>query len=134
VRAGLLVYLTAGEAGRLLTGVSELSAPGSQLSFEHDPAATATLAGQARQMPALRPYASLWKGGLGADAPQSLAAHGWQPQGHDLAAVAAACGRPVPGPRRLPHRRPNGPVTAGAFPPGQAGSSDGAPIPLAGVS
>jgi O-methyltransferase involved in polyketide biosynthesis len=52
VRAGLLLYLTAGEAGRLLTGVGELSAPGSQLSFEHDPAATATLAGQAWQMPA----------------------------------------------------------------------------------
>ena len=37
----------------------------------------AALAGQARQMPALQPYASLWKGGLG-----------------------AAYGRPVPGPAR----------------------------------
>ena len=60
----------------------------------------AALAGQARQMPALQPYASLWKGGLGGDAPRWLAGHGWQPQSHDLAAVAAAYGRPVPGPAR----------------------------------
>ena len=97
---GLLLYLTAQEAGRLLTGVSELSAPGSQLSFEHDPAAAAALAGQARQMPALRPYAPLWKGGLGGEAPRWLAGRGWRPRVHDLAAVAAAYGRPVPGPAR----------------------------------
>jgi methyltransferase (TIGR00027 family) len=97
---GLLLYLTAGEASRLLTAVSELSAPGSQLAFEHDPEAPAALAGQARQMPALQPYASLWKGGLGGDAPRWLAGHGWQPQSHDLAAVAASYGRPVPGPAR----------------------------------
>jgi methyltransferase (TIGR00027 family) len=97
---GLLLYLTAEQASRLLTEVSELSAPGSRLSFEHDPEAAATLAGQARQMPALRRYASLWRGGLGGDAPGWLAGRGWQPQVRDLAAVAAAYGRPVPDPSR----------------------------------
>jgi O-methyltransferase involved in polyketide biosynthesis len=62
---GLLIYLTPEEARRLLTGIIELSAPGSQLAFEHSPMATATLTGQARQMPAMHQYTSLWKGGLG---------------------------------------------------------------------
>jgi Leucine carboxyl methyltransferase len=62
---GLLIYLTPEEARRLLTGIIELSSPGSQLAFEHSPMATATLTGQARQMPALHQYTSLWKGGLG---------------------------------------------------------------------
>jgi len=93
---GLLLYLTAGEARRLLTCVSELSAPGSQLSFEHSPKAGATLTAQARQMPAMQQYTSLWKGGLGDDAPGWLTSHGWQPQFHELAALAASCQRPAP--------------------------------------
>ncbi len=97
---GLLIYLTAGEAGRLLTGVSELSAPGSQLSFEHGPMATATLTGQARQMPAMQEYTSLWKGGLGDDARRWLTGHAWQPQFRELAALAASYRRPVPGQAR----------------------------------
>jgi O-methyltransferase involved in polyketide biosynthesis len=116
---GLLLYLTAQQAGRLLTGVSELSAPGSRLAFEHDPEAAAALAGQARQTPALRPYASLWKGGLGGDASRWLAGHGGQPRSHDLAAVAACYGRPVPGPAR------------GSF---LTAVRPGPSLPLAGVS
>lgn len=97
---GLLIYLTAAEAERLLSGVSELSAPGSQLSFEHSPMAAARLTDQARQMPAMQQYTSLWKGGLGDDAPRWLTGHGWQPQFHELAAVAASCRRPLPGQAR----------------------------------
>jgi methyltransferase (TIGR00027 family) len=96
---GLLLYLTADEAGQLLTGVSALSAPGSRLSFEHSPTAAAALTAQARQMPAMQQYAKLWKGGLG-DAPGWLISHGWQPQYHELAPLAASYRRPVPGSAR----------------------------------
>src|SRR5258708_12099867 len=57
---GLLLYLTADEAGHLLTGVSELSAPGSRLSFEHSPIASAALTPTPRPLPAMRPYTAPW--------------------------------------------------------------------------
>jgi methyltransferase (TIGR00027 family) len=97
---GLLLYLTADEARRLLTALTQLSAPGSRLSFEHSPSGAAALTGQARQMPALQQYASLWKGGLGDDAPRWLTGHGWQPQFHELAALSDSYRRPVPRPAR----------------------------------
>jgi len=97
---GLLLYLTAGEAAQLLTGVGELSAPASQLSFEHSPMASATLTATARQMPAMQQYTSLWKGGLGDDAPAWLTGHGWQTRFHELAELANSYRRPVPGPAR----------------------------------
>jgi methyltransferase (TIGR00027 family) len=93
---GLLLYLTPTEASRLLIDMGELSAPGSQLSFEHGSIATSALFAQARTLPGMSQYAALWKGGLGEDAPGWLARHGWQPQFHDRAALAAAYGRPVP--------------------------------------
>jgi len=93
---GLLIYLSAAEAERLLDGISQLSAPGSQLAFEHSPMAAATLADQARQMPAMRQYTKLWKGGLGNGAPRWLTGHRWQPALHELAILAAAYQRPVP--------------------------------------
>lgn len=97
---GLLIYLTADDAGRLLTSVTGLSAPGSQLSFEHSPEGTAALLDRTRQTPSLHRYAGLWKGGLGTDAPRWLASHGWRPSLHELAALATDYGRPVPGQAR----------------------------------
>ena len=64
-----------------------MSSPVPSMMSEDVRRGPAALAGQARQMPALQPYASLWKGGLGGDAPRWLAGHGWQPQSDDLAAV-----------------------------------------------
>ncbi len=78
--------------------VTGLSAPASRLAFEHSPASAAALAGHARQMPGLQPYAPLWKGGLGDEAPGWLTGHGWQPRFRELAAIAGSCHRPVPGP------------------------------------
>jgi len=92
---GLLIYLTPAEAERLLTAVTSLSAPGSQLAFEHNPAGRDTLTARAAQVPAMRQYAELWKGGL-ADAPGWLTSHGWRTQFHALAAVGSSCSRPVP--------------------------------------
>jgi methyltransferase (TIGR00027 family) len=93
---GLLLYLTADEAARLLTDIGELSGPGSQLSFEHGGIAGSALLTQARALPAMDQYTTLWEGGLGEDAPGWLSRHGWQPQFHDRAELAAAYGRPVP--------------------------------------
>jgi len=123
---GVLLYLTTGEAGRLLSRVSALSAPGSRLGFEHSPAAADELAAQARRLSALREYAALWKGGLGDGAPAWLVAHGWRPEFRGLAAVAGCYRREVAGPRRggfltatrgtpgAPTRYPTGPISAPA--------------------
>lgn len=93
---GLLLYLTAGEAIRLLADTGELSAPDSRLSFEHGSIAGSALLAQARTLPEMAQYTALWKDGLGEDAPGWLARHGWQPQFHDRARLAAAYRRSVP--------------------------------------
>jgi methyltransferase (TIGR00027 family) len=97
---GLLIYLSADEAARLLSAVGELSARGSQLAFEFEQRAAADtgLLDQARAIPALAQVTRLWKGGLGGDAPDWLTRHGWQPRSHDRAALAAAYGRAVTSP------------------------------------
>jgi methyltransferase (TIGR00027 family) len=93
---GLLVYLSAEQAAGLLAAVGELSAPTSRLAFEHGDVAAASLLARARAIPAMDPFTSLWKGGLGADAPDWLARRGWQVRLHDRAALAAAYGRAAP--------------------------------------
>ncbi len=93
---GLLIYLSAEEAARLLTAVGELSAPTSQLAFEHGNIADTSLLAQARAIPAMDQFTKLWMGGLGADAPDWLTRHGWQAHTNDRAALAAAYGRAVP--------------------------------------
>jgi methyltransferase (TIGR00027 family) len=93
---GLLVYLTAAEAGRLLAGVTAFSPPGSRIAFEHLPTGVTTLADRALALPTLRPYADLWKGGLGEETPHRLAGSGWRTEFHDLATLAASYRRPLP--------------------------------------
>jgi methyltransferase (TIGR00027 family) len=94
---GLLIYLSADQAARLLSAVGELSAGGSQLAFEfeHRSGAGTGLLDQARAIPALAEVTRMWKGGLGGDAPDWLSRHGWQPRSHDRAALAASYGRAV---------------------------------------
>ncbi len=94
---GVLLYLTTGEAGRLLSRVTALSAAGSWLGFEHSPAAAGELTAQASRLPSLREYAPLWKGGLADGASGWLVAHGWRPEFRELAAVAGGYRRNVPG-------------------------------------
>jgi methyltransferase (TIGR00027 family) len=94
---GLLIYLSADQAAHLLTAVGELSAPISQLAFEHGTIADSPLLAQARAIPAMDQFTKLWKGGLGAHAPDWLSRHGWQVRTHERAALAAAHGRAVPG-------------------------------------
>ncbi|NUP76812.1 MAG: SAM-dependent methyltransferase [Nonomuraea sp.] len=92
---GLLIYLGAEEAGRLLDEVGALSAPGSTLAFEHDPATAAELIERARTMPELRRVAALWKGGLREDATTWLGARGWRTRIVERAALAERYGRPA---------------------------------------
>jgi methyltransferase (TIGR00027 family) len=90
---GLLAYLTADEATLLLTRVGALSAPDSRLSLERNNAAR-TLAEGDRS--GIEEYATLWKGGLGADTAGWLGDHGWRTETHSLREVAASYGRPAP--------------------------------------
>ncbi|MDT7805962.1 MAG: hypothetical protein QOI78_9395 [Actinomycetota bacterium] len=91
---GLLVYLSYEDADKMLTTVSELSAPGSRVSFEHRPTDTADgLLARARATPTGERVTRLWLGGLGGRAPEWLREHGWEPTAHTRAELAAGYGR-----------------------------------------
>ncbi|MGW5724007.1 class I SAM-dependent methyltransferase [Amycolatopsis sp. NPDC003865] len=91
---GLLVYLSREDSDRMLTTVSELSAPGSRVSFEHRTAETPdSLLARAKATPGAERVTSLWKGGLGDRGPEWLREHGWEPTTVTRSAVAAGYGR-----------------------------------------
>jgi hypothetical protein len=50
---GLLIYLTADEAERLLTTITGIRAAGSRLAFEHNPAGRQALTATAARIPAM---------------------------------------------------------------------------------
>ena len=93
---GLLIYLGAGDAARLLTAVEARSASGSRLALEsgggHD-----WLHNQAAATPGAEQLAALWEGGLGEDPAAWLTRRGWEAESHSLAALAAGYGRPTRG-------------------------------------
>ncbi|MFI9810218.1 SAM-dependent methyltransferase [Streptomyces sp. NPDC052301] len=90
---GLLVYLTADEAGALLRTVGELSAPLSRLGLERGRSGRTTL-----DDPSVAHITSLWKGGLGAGTAEWLEGHCWDTEAHPLDTVAAHYGRPTANP------------------------------------
>jgi methyltransferase (TIGR00027 family) len=92
---GLLVYLSYDEASGMLATASELSAPGSQLSFEHAGQDGNGLLARARAMPDAGRLTAMWKGGLGGRAPHWLADHGWQCHIQSRSDLAARYGRPL---------------------------------------
>ncbi|WP_261567669.1 SAM-dependent methyltransferase [Frankia gtarii] len=95
---GLLPYLDADQAARLLTTIGELSAPGSLLGFEYQ-AADTWLLDELRATPELAEFARLLKGGLDEPAVGWLSRHGWRVLHTQLRAdLAAAAGRDAPGP------------------------------------
>jgi methyltransferase (TIGR00027 family) len=103
---GLLVYLSYADADRMLTTVSDLSAPGSRVSFEHRTAETpGSLLARAKATSGGEHVTRLWKGGLGDRAPEWLREHGWEPATVTRAELAAEYGRPDEG-------TPDGFVTA----------------------
>jgi methyltransferase (TIGR00027 family) len=91
---GLLIYLSAAEATHLLTTVDTLSGPGSRAAFEFEAIDARTLREQARRLPVVAGYASLWRGGR-PDAPAWLARHGWRLTTHGASDVGARYGRPA---------------------------------------
>jgi O-methyltransferase involved in polyketide biosynthesis len=91
---GLLAYLTAEEATRLLAAVGAMSPPGGRLAVEYG--GGGALLARAGALPALAEYAALWHGGLGDATADWLAGHGWHVRTHDGATFAAALGRPEP--------------------------------------
>jgi methyltransferase (TIGR00027 family) len=95
---GLLVYLTAEEAGQLLDTTTGLSALGSTIAFEYnDTRDGGGAVSHARTMPGMNRITALWKGGLGADTPDWLGRHGWRVQTHSIGPVAASYHRSIPG-------------------------------------
>lgn len=90
---GLLVYLSADEAGRLLDSIGELSAPGSTLAFEYDD--ENRLITDAAAAPAMARYVEMWQGGLGRDTRDRLHRQGWTTLMVGIADVAARHGRDV---------------------------------------
>lgn len=92
---GLLIYLSADQAARLLTGVGTLSHPGSQLALERGDYAP-SLISETRTTARGARLAALWQGGLGQDHAAWLGEHGWQAVRHDMGQAAAGYGRPAP--------------------------------------
>ncbi len=92
---GLLVYLTAEDAAKVLTRVTSLSAPGSTLSCEHRDRER----NPNREPPteAMRRLVSMWQGGLGTQTATWLADHGWDITTHNGMALAESYGRAEPG-------------------------------------
>jgi methyltransferase (TIGR00027 family) len=95
---GLLIYLTATQAARLLEAVTELSAPASRLSFEQS-----TLTSTPDTLTALRrtgetpAVTRLWQGGLGEDGAAWLRERGWAISTVDRLELAREYGREIPG-------------------------------------
>ncbi|MFJ8045532.1 SAM-dependent methyltransferase [Kitasatospora sp. NPDC096147] len=88
---GLLVYLDAGEAARLLSAVGRLSAPGSRLLTEQGRDVSRTPAEQG-----LTEMTALWRGGLGPGTGDWLEAHGWRTESTAIEDFAASVGRQLP--------------------------------------
>ncbi|WP_026239171.1 SAM-dependent methyltransferase [Parafrankia discariae] len=97
---GIIVYLSAEEAERLLTDVTRLSAPGSRLALEDSKGLADEMIEQARHIPPLGEFADLWKGGLEGASPAWLGDHGWRGREIDSTTVATGLHRPIP--ERLP--------------------------------
>jgi methyltransferase (TIGR00027 family) len=85
---GLLVYLSAEEATRLLTTVTELSAPGSRISCEHRDDASESLMDRVRETPEMAHVLAMWKGGLGRELGGWLTRNGWHVETFDANALA----------------------------------------------
>jgi methyltransferase (TIGR00027 family) len=85
---GLLVYLTAEEAAGVLGALTDAAAPGSTLALERGIRWT----GRPVE-PSLARITSLWKGGLGPDTEDWLAARGWLTEYHPAEDLAIRHGR-----------------------------------------
>ncbi|WP_433781443.1 SAM-dependent methyltransferase [Actinomycetospora sp. CA-101289] len=88
---GLLYALDEPAADTLLDRITTASAPGSTIAFDHLEASPSFRTALREIDPALD---ALWRGGPG-DPGQWLSRHGWNPEVHELADIAADHGRSV---------------------------------------
>jgi O-methyltransferase involved in polyketide biosynthesis len=89
---GLLIYLTADEAARLLERIDALSCPGSVIFLEYVP--KAQVLAETEHLSAMSEVSGLWRGGL--DAPQDwLASRGWAVQEAQLVELARRYSRKI---------------------------------------
>jgi methyltransferase (TIGR00027 family) len=92
---GLLIYLAADDAARVLTALRECSADGSTLALEQASAAANSVTKQPVAGAETNDVTELWQGGLGADAAGWLRHAGWTVQEHALEDIARTYGRPL---------------------------------------
>lgn len=89
---GLLYALDDGECGTLLDRITDLSAPGSTLAFDHLEDSPVLRSARAALSPELL---ELWRGGP-TDLARWLTGSGWRPSIHELGEIAGQFGRTVP--------------------------------------
>jgi methyltransferase (TIGR00027 family) len=96
---GLLIYLSAADTTRLLETLTQLSAPGSRLSFEQSTLTSTpdTLPALLRQADEGAAVSRLWQGGLGEDGAAWLRQRGWTTSTTDRVELARTYGREIPG-------------------------------------
>jgi methyltransferase (TIGR00027 family) len=94
---GVLAYLTAEQAGGLLTAIGEQSAPGSRLAFEDHGVGDGRVATEGAAIPEVARIAALWKGGLGTGTVDWLGRNGWRVTVEPMPDVAESYGREYPG-------------------------------------
>jgi len=92
---GILLYLTEEENDQLLTKISQLSASGSRLAFDHTSQDLQRLPLLRQANVALDELGVSWKSVL-TDPAMWLVRHGWQAEVSDATSRAARCNRPVP--------------------------------------
>lgn len=92
---GILLYLTEEENDQLLTKISQLSASGSRLAFDHTSQNLQQLSLLRQANVALDELGVSWQSVL-ADPAMWLVSHGWQAEVSDATSRAAQYSRPVP--------------------------------------
>ncbi|HEX5741423.1 MAG TPA: SAM-dependent methyltransferase [Pilimelia sp.] len=89
---GLLAYLSAAEATRMLTTVGRLSARDTRLACDTAAGGSAPMRHGAGALPGVASYAAMWQDGM-PEVTGWLAAHGWRSARHRGADVATRYGR-----------------------------------------
>lgn len=91
---GIMIYLSADEAARLIAAISSASTPGATLAFEHFDLGEDPTRLHAARSKVMQQYTALWKGGL-PDPVGWLREHGWHPEARGWQAVGHDYGRHV---------------------------------------
>lgn len=94
IAEGVVPYLPADAAERLLDAIGQLSFPGSRLAMDQPSLRGDSLLATASARPSMDQITSMWKGGLAEDAASWLAVRGWQPEAVQVAELEERYDRP----------------------------------------